>query len=629
MDAQNSGDSNKAAVPASASRSPDGQVELNGLEARAISGSIGTGSLSHSNGADLSRSSPEKSGEEEHLHDFRDTQDADFDEQESGSPEHATSEAPDIFAATGTVGASLDEQVSSLPEQESQSGDQMAGTFEIGRDAAKAETIALKDALNRAHLAEVLAQLLATRRDKHPIALGLWGPWGAGKSSFVEFLKTSLDANSTASFKYADFNAWKNERVDNLGAALAQSVLEAMVRDLGFWQQTRLALKLAWLRNARLRRSVNKDLSCIKLRINRAIIFGSTYVAPFLGPLAIALLALGLFIANKPLWGYVSTLATAVATWVSVHAVRSKQLLNWFKGLLKDHRSSFKLPDYSDKIGSFHEMSRTLEDLCSLELSHKDSAAGDPNYLLVTVDDLDRCSPASIKQVFDAVRLVANIHQVVVLVALDHRIAYIAVAKHYAEYGTTDREISQLARDYLAKVFNLSVTLAPANESSIELYIKHRLFDLPEVAPAFGRHQATDSGRNLGSSTAAEAEAFNEFALAMQFTNPRELWRLRQAWALLKGIALPTRASDSAVREWMRHMFLREAIAQGTNEQRRQAEQFLSANSDEARTGLWAGPVPSIALSVLEEFDKRDPLVRAVLLPAAPAELPRPRASVG
>jgi hypothetical protein len=51
--------------------------------------------------------------------------------------------------------------------------------------------------------------------------------------------------------------------------------------------------------------------------------------------------------------------------------------------------------------------------------------------LLFVVDDLDRCSPEGIFKTFEAIRLVLDLPQVIVVVAVDQRIALAALALHY------------------------------------------------------------------------------------------------------------------------------------------------------------------------------------------------------
>ncbi|MDB5897039.1 MAG: hypothetical protein JWP41_641, partial [Ramlibacter sp.] len=128
----------------------------------------------------------------------------------------------------------------------------------------------------------------------------------------------------------------------------------------------------------------------------------------------------------------------------------------------------------------------------------------------------------------------------------------------------------------------------------------------------------------LGKSTPVEAEAFADLAITLKLTNPRELWRLRQAWAVLKGIALSGRATDAEVRDWLRHLFVREAVLQGTAQQRKLAEHFFESGNEPDRAALWSAELTQAAAAILPGFSGRDEFVRAVLLPAAPFELAKP-----
>lgn len=511
----------------------------------------------------------------------------------------------------------------------------------VVREAAQAETIAAKDALNREALTLAVANLLATRQDKHPLAMALFGAWGSGKSSFIDFVKKELGGRQTPAFRFADFNAWSNERVDNIGAALAQSVVESLVVDRGFFGQVRLALGLAKMRRARLRKALAKDTSRLWAWLQGAWLWTSTALVYFAWPIAVLLVVIGLLVGtdfSKWLVGTVGGAATSLAAIFSFKGVLSKELLEWFKKLATDQKFSFLLlPDYAEKLGSFHEVGRTLDDLCALTLSASKAPGGE--FLLLVVDDLDRCSPDTIKQVFDAVRLVANIPHVVVLVALDERIAYSAVAKHYAEYGFSDRETAQVARDYMSKVFNVFVSLPGPQEESINNYVLTRLFGQAAQKASDNGEQTrtgatttTPTRRREPTETSSKLEAQTFAALAGQFglNNPRELWRLRQTWSLLKGFALPEHATDQEVRAWMKHMFFREVFLRGTAEQRKSGKPFLeqlAATSPSATERLWTDVLTSTARELAPGFIARDAAVMSVLLPAAPAELKAPSKS--
>jgi hypothetical protein len=514
--------------------------------------------------------------------------------------------------------------------------------YQIVQDAARTEDVAEKDALSREKIAKALAQLLIDRRDDKPLTIALFGPWGAGKSTLIALVRRELAA-STKPFEYADFNAWKNERVDNMGAALAQSVVDALAGDLGFFSQLRIALRISARRKARLRRAVDKTAQEAFTRVQAALtwlkLFLLTYVIPFAWPIsflgvAMAVVAFAFTTDWHAKWlvTALGSLGTIVLAWVSAHTAIFKGLLESFKTVAKDQKLSEKLflPDYTEKLGSAYEIGRTLEDLCALTLCDKKTEVN--KQLLVVVDDLDRCSPGAIKQVFDAVRLVAHIRGVSVIVALDDRIAFAAVAKFFAEFGINDREPSQVARDYLAKVFNVSVRLEDAAPETVATYIRSHIFEQPEQ-PATQNASAAGSQNNPsqspGEALQHEVAAFVAFANEFEFTNPRELWRLRQTWSLLKGMALPASAAEPVLNEWMRHMFLRERLMQGTNEQRRLAAEFLNNAAAVAPMSLET-LVPNIGRAVGElraGFNVRDTKILCVLLPAAPAEMPKAVAS--
>lgn len=507
----------------------------------------------------------------------------------------------------------------------------------VVREAARAETLAAQDALDREALTKAVADLLTTRTDKQPLAVALFGAWGAGKSSFIEFVKKEVASRADAPFRYAEFNAWRNERVDNIGAALAQSVVESLVAERSFFEQVGLALKLAKRRNGRVRKALAQDVVVAKAKLEAVWEWLKFTLMYFAWPLAIGVLAVTFFVqtdAYKVVAGAAGAAATGLATLFSVKFALSKELLDFFKKLAKDQKFSLSvLPDYAEKLGSFHEMGRTLEDLCALTLANpKDARA---NFLLLVIDDLDRCSPDTIKQVFDAVRLMACIPQVVVLVALDERIAYSAVAKHYAEYGFSDRETAQVARDYMSKVFNVFVSLPAAPKAAIEKYVRTRLFDAPArgtVPGGASEHAITPPSvvrRPTETSSKLEAETFSALVNSYEMTNPRELWRLRQTWSLLKGFALPEHASDEEVRTWMRHMFFREMYLRGTAEQRKAGKPVLEKLATVEVTDsdvLWNEVLTTAARVLAQGFSTRDGAVMAVLLPAAPAEMKQSKA---
>jgi hypothetical protein len=483
------------------------------------------------------------------------------------------------------------------------------------QDETRAEGVAQKDALSRDKVAAAIAHLLLSRSDDRPITIALFGPWGSGKSTLINLVRQKLPEK----FKYADFNAWQNERVDNVGAALAQCVVDALVGELGFCAQLRLALRMSLRRKMRLRKAFVQSVRWWKRWLY--------YALPLVGPVSLLLVCLGLLSvayaagALNLIAGAATVALSAVLSWAALHAVLSRWLLEFFKNAAKDRSDMLLLPDYGEKLGSAYEIARSLDDLCELTLRADEA---NPKQLLIVVDDLDRCGPSAIKHVFDAVRLVAGIRGVSVIVALDHRIAYSAVIKSFAEFATADREPSQVARDYLAKIFNGAVSIQDATGATIENFIRSHIYQHSETATST---PSAAGAKKPGTDTAEvslplEMHLFTQQAHDFSVTNPRDLWRLHQAWSLLKGIALPAHADQSVVRTWMRHMFFRERLLQGTNEQRRLTADFLRTRPAQVPVALTTlvHNIGAVAQELREDFEDRDAKVQCVLLPAAPDE---------
>ena len=177
------------------------------------------------------------------------------------------------------------------------------------------------------------------------------------------------------------------------------------------------------------------------------------------------------------------------------------------------------------------------------------------------VDDLDRCQPKCIAKTLDAIRLVMDIENVIVVIGIDHRIAFRAVESHYRELadGEGNRSAAEIARDYLAKIIQLPVRLVPSNKIELKRFVgkglfpnavEHRTIE-PSKEPVIdiavgggegaGGEQTDDdvreSPKDFGPEvveTITERDKFYELAVMYKYTNPRQLLRLRNSYRFLK-----------------------------------------------------------------------------------------------
>jgi len=100
--------------------------------------------------------------------------------------------------------------------------------------------------------------------------------------------------------------------------------------------------------------------------------------------------------------------------------------------------------------------------------------------LLFVIDNLDRCGVEGLVKVLEATHIVMGLPQVVVMIAVDHRMALAALSQHYSELAEkgSNRTAQAIARDYLGKIFQLSIQLDGASRNISE-FVEKDLF--PDV----------------------------------------------------------------------------------------------------------------------------------------------------
>jgi hypothetical protein len=534
-----------------------------------------------------------------------------------------------------------------------------------------------------------LAQLVAEREGDRHLALGLFGPWGSGKSSTISHLSDFL-RKAHPEIRTAEFNAWKSEKATNLGAMLAQAVVDSLTQDLGWWAKLDLAIRLNWLRRARERQAVARDVDRVRPWLWLA--------GP---PLLILVTVLALIWTLSPDFGQsgvrwptwaASLAASVVVAYKGAAGFLERNLTGWFKRLgVEQPASLLRLPDYAGERGILGEIHLTLTQLCSLCLGPKEGAAdGRQGQLLLVVDDLDRCGINTVKEVLDAVRLVVDIPHVTTLIAIDERMAFAAVEKHYDQFGHAGRPPAQVAREYLAKVLQVSLALPEVDREGVRKYVREELFrgvawlenkkpvvvDRDDSAPAgVSQHgQRPDAGQAAGPSDApgdaprdalqppgpapappggdrlslaawpAEKTLFCDLVDAYTFGNPRLMLRLEITWRLLKSLWFGNagyRYEDAEI--LLRLLFWREYRLQQTPERSGALDAWLVSGDEtgfpeELRAGSAKlrdalGSLPDLLKQgTIMELPAEQVLatVDAVLLPAAPPKpetTPKPEAT--
>jgi Cdc6-like AAA superfamily ATPase len=93
--------------------------------------------------------------------------------------------------------------------------------------------------------AKTIADLIAFKENRTPLVIGIYGPWGSGKTTLMRTVQTRLKAlakqkdlppDTYRTCKTVWFNAWRYDQPAEILAALIEAIFKAM-RDDG-WLET-------------------------------------------------------------------------------------------------------------------------------------------------------------------------------------------------------------------------------------------------------------------------------------------------------------------------------------------------------------------------------------------------------
>jgi energy-coupling factor transporter ATP-binding protein EcfA2 len=325
------------------------------------------------------------------------------------------------------------------------------------------ESIADQDHLNRGALVDALSHWISHKANKQHITLGLFGHWGAGKSTFLKLLKDKLiepESSQDTQIIWGEFNAWRYEHSDNIQAGIAQEVVGALKEQLSWRDRLELTARYIWKKH---------KLQLLALSTWLAVTAGITLWV--WGADASATKGISRALIVPPM-----LLLALLWTFKFIKQATSHPLANILKTYLR-------LPHFGEHLGTIPVMHEQIKALLSIRLAMvnrpfwKVFTKKPEQRFVFVVDDLDRCSPEGVVKTLEAVRLVMDLPNVVVIIAIDPRVALAALALHYeklSEHHTADPV--SIARDYLGKVMHVPIVLEEPPQQDIHAYLEQHLW---------------------------------------------------------------------------------------------------------------------------------------------------------
>lgn len=362
----------------------------------------------------------------------------------------------------------------------------------------------IDDFLNFGDFRPALQGILRTAQT--PLTVGVFGPWGSGKSSLLKMLQHDLDA--TGLYRTVWFTAWKYDRHEALWRAFLLRVLDALYPRVEPAHLTPEQQQLVELLG-RLQESVYRQVEWQELG-KLAVSWGELMKEGGKGTAEIA----AAFIPGAGLF---------------------KQLVEAMGGDKKGGEELGKAAKaIRREIHSYHR-----EQLLSMEQFEEafrqalQKALSEKGRLIVFVDDLDRCLPEQAIEVLEAIKLFLEVEGAVFVLGMDKEVVETGIQARYGALfhsdGMARAEFPISGDAYLQKIVQIPFHLPPLIAGDLAEFIAK----LDEKSPR--KEKLDETTRRV----------FAEGLLP----NPRQVKRALNIFRLLRAVAETRETNGSLKRE--------------------------------------------------------------------------------
>lgn len=372
----------------------------------------------------------------------------------------------------------LPEAVSRAISGEAISPDLFEPVRVVVKEDRRVDPVALSDAAtDEDHLgfdpyAKSIFEFLTHKETEPPLSIGVSASWGSGKTSLMSRIRRKLDEHREQVLKEGRdprspltricrtvwIDVWKYESSQSLWAALTREVYDQAQRQMTFLDRLRFRLALG-------------------------LHMSEDRWPPILKGLLPQWIALAVTVA---VWAYLSveTLVSGASAEIGVgtglhglFSVGAVTFVGLTKGLLRmpfsvDLGKYTDVPHNTEKIGYTAEAEEDIERM--VELLTRDDKFG----LVVFIDDLDRCSPAHVVEMVEAINLLfagAKNRKTIFLLGMDADMVAASIRSAYKELVRELRARGNpAAADYgfrfLAKIVQLSFDIPEAGGIQLDTF---------------------------------------------------------------------------------------------------------------------------------------------------------------
>ncbi len=380
-----------------------------------------------------------------------------------------------------------------------------------------------EDFLNFRTVAETVASIIESSKGV-PLSMGICGSWGVGKSSMVNLVEKSLRAHTgDTSYLFVRYNAWLYQGFDDARAAL----LEVIARTLLEHQKEK-------------KRPLEKAKEFMeRIDLWRCVgLFASSAVSVAAGLPPVGAIGEVVRTGKALLQGQASTESI-------IEGEKS------VKGVIDEGKGLLRPP----KVLNPPKEIQLLRDQFESVLKEANVK------LVVFVDDLDRCLPATLIPTLEAIRLFLMIKNTAFVIAADDLMIRKAVAKHFDGLSLDD----DLVINYFDKLIQVPIRVPPLGTQDIRAYLFSLYLENSEI-PADVRSRARSLVSTMLKETWKGTRIDREKVVKSLGNCPPELesqLELADRIAPLMAASAKISGNPRLIKRFLNTLSIRQKIAQG------------------------------------------------------------------
>jgi hypothetical protein len=364
-----------------------------------------------------------------------------------------------------------------------------------------------EDALNFSDFRSALQTILHTAET--PLTVGVFGPWGSGKTSLMRMLRQDLEGSKKSggdSINTVWFTAWKYDREDVLWRAFILRVLNALYPREDGERPKKQDLD-------------PDDLEQVKLlqRMEQSVYRPVEWEE----------------LGERPIkWGKLISNTTLAGAEIAASFFPGAAALGKLLKLVDDKESSERIQAAAEAL-SREVQAHHRDQLFHMEQFEETFAEaikkilGGEGRLVIFVDDLDRCLPEKAVEILEAIKLFMEVPGAVFVLGMDQRVIQRGIE---ARYGALFRRLEKGGElpirgdSYLQKIVQIPFYLPALAVEGLEEFIESQ----DEALPPMTRQVFA---RGLYPNPRQVKRALNIFRLLQEIARRREA--LEISWPLL------------------------------------------------------------------------------------------------